>query len=168
MKPVIRGIEKINEAVGKFFGLWILILIAIVIYEVVMRYVFNSPTLWVHELSTFIFGIMWVLAGGYTLSKKGMVNMDALTIRFSEKNQARINIGTFIFAFLFCLVLVWLSGERAWNSVVSREVSGSVISPPYYPIRIALFLGALLVLLQLIANLLKDIYIAVGRKDNDR
>jgi TRAP-type mannitol/chloroaromatic compound transport system permease small subunit len=168
MKQFVRAIDKINESVGKFFGLWILILIAIVLYEVFMRYVLNSPTLWVHEISTFIFGIMWVLAGGYTLYKKGMVNMDAVTTRLSEKNQARINIATFIFAFIFCLVLVWLSGERAWNSVISREVSGSVISPPYYPIRIALFLGALLVLLQLIANLVKDIYIVIGRKDYDR
>jgi TRAP-type mannitol/chloroaromatic compound transport system permease small subunit len=92
MKQFVRAIDKINESVGKFFGLWILILIAIVLYEVFMRYVLNSPTLWVHEISTFIFGIMWVLAGGYTLYKKGMVNMDAVTTRFSEKTRRGLTL----------------------------------------------------------------------------
>ena len=47
-------IDKLNTGIGKVSSFLILILVAIIMYEVVSRYLFNAPTQWVNELSEYL------------------------------------------------------------------------------------------------------------------
>jgi len=118
-------------------------------------------------MSTFIFGISWVLAGGFVIYKKSMVNMDVLYMRLTAKVKAILDLCTIVFSLSFIALLILQSGEKAWKSIVIQETSGSVWNPIYFPVRIALFLGAVLVLLQLISKFIKDLRTATGRKDDE-
>ena len=79
--------ERLNLLIGYSSGLGILVMGIILFYEVVARYVFNSPTIWAQEISVFIF--MWTMLAGaaYTLQVGKHVRIDLLVIRFSEKTQ---------------------------------------------------------------------------------
>lgn len=167
IRRIVHIIDRINDWVGKFVGLWLLFLMAVILYEITARYVFSRPTLWAHEMSTFIFGISWVLAGGFVIYKKSMVNMDVLYMRLTAKVKAILDLCTIVFSLSFIALLILQSGEKAWKSIVIQETSGSVWNPIYFPVRIALFLGAVLVLLQLISKFIKDLRTATGRKDDE-
>jgi TRAP-type mannitol/chloroaromatic compound transport system permease small subunit len=168
IKKITRIIDQVNEWIGKFIGLWVLLLIGIIVYEVVMRRVFNSPTIWVHELSLYVFGTMWVLGGGYTLRHRAMVNMDMLYNRFSPKKKAVIDIITVVIALTYCSVLLWKSGTSALNSIKWLETSKTIWDVPLYPIRAIIPIGAVLLIIQIISNLLKDILILTGMKEIER
>jgi TRAP-type mannitol/chloroaromatic compound transport system permease small subunit len=164
MRRVVSIIDSINKWVGRTFPLLIIPLIGIILFEVIMRYCFKMPTIWVHELSVYLFGCTWVIVGGFTLLNKRMVNMDVLYTRFSPRTQAIIDICTFILAFIFVLVLLLKSWELGWESLLWNEMSDTAWRVPYYPVRLLLPLGAFLVLIQLISKLIKDIYIVRGKE----
>ncbi len=121
MKKALRFIDRINEYTGKAVSFLLLFLIAIVTYEVIARYVFKSPTIWVHELSAMLFGAYIVLAGGYIHYLKAHVAMDIFYNRLSVRKKALLDVITFVFIFMFCLALIWKGGQRAlfpfkhWN-----------------------------------------------------
>jgi len=152
-------IDLINEWAGRIVSLWVIILMGIIVYEVFMRRLLNSPTIWVHELSLYIFGAMWVLAGGYALKHNAMVNMDLFYGRLSEKRKALIDLITIIAALIFCAVLLWKSAGMAWSSIEWREMSDTIWHVPLYPIRLTVPIGTALLLVQVISKFMKDLII---------
>lgn len=168
MRVVIGIIDNINEWVGKVVCWWTLALTGIVIFEIIMRYVFNMPTIWVHEVGVYMFGTMWVLGGGVTLLKKSMVNMEVFYVRLSPRAEAIIDLCTFIFTFGFVAIVLWKSGIIGWESLLRLERSGTAWNAPYWPLRVALPTGAFLLLIQLISKFIKDLYVATGRSINER
>jgi len=97
-----------------------------------------------------------------------MVNMDALYIRFSQKTKSVIDICTFVFSLIFCIVLIWKSGDTALNSIKFAEMSETAWRVPFWPIRSMLPLGGILLLLQIVSKFFKDVYMARGRNFNER
>jgi TRAP-type mannitol/chloroaromatic compound transport system permease small subunit len=168
MKRLLYIIATVNEWVGKVVSLWIIALIGIVLFEVVMRYVFNRPTIWVHETSVYIYGAMWILVGGLVLLRNRMVNMEIFYVRLSPRGRAIMDLCTFFFAFAYTAVLLWTSWNSAWDSVLWQEHSETAWRVPYYPFRLMLPIGAFLLLMQLISRFIKDLYFVLGRTINER
>lgn len=150
-------IDMISEWSGKIVSYTILILISIITFEVVSRYIFRQPTNWVHETSAFLFGGMFLLGGAYTLLEKAHVSMDVFYARFSIRKKAVVDLVMSFLFFLFCGVLVWVGGSTAWNSILNRELSQSSWGPPLYPIKTVIPIGALLMLLQGSAKFVRDL-----------
>jgi TRAP-type mannitol/chloroaromatic compound transport system permease small subunit len=158
---VLKVIDKISEYSGKAVCFLILGAILIMGYEVVARYVFNRPTLWVHELSTMFFGTFVIVGGAQTLLNGGHVKMDVIYSRFSPRVKAIIDLITFPVFLAFVLVLVIKGGQAAWRSVSMLEHASSQWAPPFYPFRLMLPLGALLVMLQGLAGFVRNLLTAI-------
>ena len=164
MKRLLYVIDTVNEWVGRVVSVWIVALIVVILYEVVMRYFFHSPTIWAHELSVYIFGAMWILVGGFALLRGRMVTVDVFYSRFSPRGKAIADVCTFIFALAYTLALLWASWKLAWDSVLWNEHSETVWRVPYYPFRLTLPIATFLLLIQLISKFIKNLYLATGRK----
>jgi TRAP-type mannitol/chloroaromatic compound transport system permease small subunit len=150
-------IDRISESVGKMAGFLILVLALAVGYDVVMRYLFDRPTVWAQELSAMLFGTFIILGGAYTAKEQKHVNMDILYSRFSKRGRATLDIITFfVLTVPFLGVLLWKGGEGAWRSIATLEHDSSQWGPPLYPFRIMLPLGALLFLMQAGAKFIRD------------
>jgi TRAP-type mannitol/chloroaromatic compound transport system permease small subunit len=164
MRQVVSVIDNLNKKIGNIVPLLIIPLMGIILFEITMRYFLKMPTIWAHELSVYIFGATWALVGGFTLLNKRMVNMDVFYMRFPPRTQAIVDACTFIFTFIFIVVLLWKSWDLAWESLLWNEMSETAWRVPYYPVRLLLPIGAFLVLLQLISKFIKDIYVATGKE----
>jgi TRAP-type mannitol/chloroaromatic compound transport system permease small subunit len=163
LKRILSLIDSSSEWVGKTFSYLLLILALIVGYEIVMRYVFNRPTIWVNELSVMLFGSFMILAGAFTARYNGHVGMDIVYALLSARARAVLDVISFFLLFVPLLgVLVWKGGASAWKSVMMLEHDSSQWGPPLYPIRIMLPLGALLFLLQASAKLVRDLIVLFG------
>ena len=92
MQKVLQIIDVISLITGKIVSFLILIIVGITVYEVILRYVFNSPTTWAFELNYLIFGAYSILGGAYTFYLKGHVNVDILYGRLSLKKLSLIHI----------------------------------------------------------------------------
>lgn len=156
MSHVLHFIDLLSEWIGKASAFLVLALSFVIGYEVVARYLFNRPTIWAHELSAMVFGAYIVLGGAYLLSAGRHVNMDLIYGILSPRKKALIDIITFWFFALFCVALVWKGGDTAWHSIMVREQARTTWSPPLYPIRLVLPIGAFLLLLQGVAKFIRD------------
>ncbi len=156
-------IDKINERLGRILSLGILLIFGLMILEVVQRYVFNSPTVWANELTQMIFGAYVVLSGGHLLWCKGHVNVDILYSRMSPRGRAMADVATSVVFFAFCMMLLYYGGSLAWDSLERLERSRSAWNPPLYPVKLTIPLGALLVLLQGLVKLIRDILFLMGK-----
>jgi len=90
--------------------------------------------------------------------------MDLIYTRFSLRKRAFLDIIGFLFFFSFCGVLLWYGSRYAWTSLIRLEPCNTPFRAPLYPIKLAIPLGALLILLQELANLWRNVYIAITGK----
>ena len=58
---------------------------AFLLFEVVARYMFNSPTSWATEATTMLFVAYTILSGGYLLLHRGHIKVDIFYQQFSPR-----------------------------------------------------------------------------------
>jgi len=66
LEKISSAIDSFNRKEGEWCALLIIPLTLVVIYEVIMRYVFDAPTIWGFEATTFIYGVHFMLGLAYT------------------------------------------------------------------------------------------------------
>ena len=157
MESTLKFIDLINTTLGKIMSFFILPLIFILCYEVVMRYVFNAPTIWAHEVSGHIFGMYAVLGGGYVMLNREHIKSDVLYAQFSERNQAIIDLITFPIIF-FLLGIIFVEGlDMAATSIKYKETTVSFLRSPVYPVKTCIPIAAFLMLLQGVAQFIRTL-----------
>ncbi|MBN1829504.1 MAG: TRAP transporter small permease subunit [Deltaproteobacteria bacterium] len=167
MRPLacfVNIVDKISLIIGKIVSYFMVLVMISTVIEIVSRYFFDRPTIWAYEFGQFLFGGYFLLAGAITLYYREHVGMDIIVSRLSARGQAVLSACTYIFAVLFLGVLVYKGGQFAYKSVIYLERSTSVWGPPIWPLKAALPVAGLLMLLQATSNFVKDIYFAVTGK----
>ncbi len=152
-----RWIDKLNEFVGNYIAYWSAIAVIVYYYEVIARYVFNSPTNWAHESMFLMFGAQYILAGGYALKEDAHVRVDVIYMYFSNRMKAFVDVLTSLFFFIFVCTLLWTGWTFFYDSYAVNEVSFTEWGIQYWPVKFSIPLGAALIILQGIAKLAKDI-----------
>lgn len=166
MKVFFTVIDRMNVLIGKAISFLILILVGVIVYEIFVRYILNSPTIWAHEISQMVYGAYVILLGGYLQQRNGHVNVDILYQRFKPRTKAMINLFTWLLFFAFCGVILLKGWEMAWDSFLYRETDSTVFAPPIYPLKMLIPLGALLLLLQGLVKYIGDIKVAITGKED--
>jgi len=161
---ILNFIDGVNQVVGKSVGYLVPLLACVILFEVSMRYFFKVSQSWSFEMSQFLFGILFVLGGGYTLYHKAHVNVDVIYHKLSPKNKIIIEIITSIFIFIFVGVLIWKGWDLAWRSFQMGETTVSGWAPPIWPIKMLIPIGALLVLLQALSNIIRQALKVFGKR----
>jgi TRAP-type mannitol/chloroaromatic compound transport system permease small subunit len=166
LKKAVFVIDKINEWAGRLCKWLIIPLTVTVVLEVVMRYVFNRPTIWSFELSTFFGGAFFMLiVGAVTLSKRHVV-IDIFSAKMSRKTRAVLDIITYMLLYnLLSGVLFWYGAAYAINSWKQHELSWSVWQPPLYPIKTVIPVAAFLMLIQGIAVVIRRVIFLVNGEE---
>ena len=161
----MSAVERVNNGLGKVLSLITPLVILLTVYEVIRRYVFNSPTNWVHESSTLLFGVQYILAGAYAHYWGVHVNVDIFHSKLPARVRAWLDVVTAFFFFLFVGSMAFTSWIFFWDSWTIREHSFTDWGPPYYPVKFTLPLAFLLLGLQGLVKLTRDLHLALtGRK----
>ena len=166
-RAIINSIDKINKIIGDVVKFLLLYMAITLTFEVIARYVFNSPTIWAFELSKHAMCYIGALGGGYTLMTNSHVKIDVLYGSLSFKKRAIIDIITSTLFFVFIGILLWASISMAISSWELKEHASTVLGAPLYFIKAAIPIGVTLVLLQGIAKLLRDILTLVTGKEQE-
>lgn len=163
---LLKAIDSLSELTGRIVCYLIIFVFGLVVFDVFMRYVLNAPTVWANEIATYLYGGFAALGGAYTLRYGGHVRVDALYNLLSPRRKATIDVCTAVGFFLFVAVLVWVGGGRALSATLRFERSGSFpFNPPIWPFLWVLPVGAGLMGLQGIAELLRNIFLAVKGRE---
>ncbi|HLR78576.1 MAG TPA: TRAP transporter small permease subunit [Burkholderiaceae bacterium] len=153
---ILRLIDQVNEIIGRIVS-WVAVIFAVlIIFDVVMRYFFNLPTRWAFDVTKQLYGFYFVMLGAYTLRHQGHVRVDLLIVQLSPAVRRWVEIAGYpIFFFPFLWVFTTKSYEFAIRSWNQGEVTYGAVQLPVYPLKMAMFVAAALLLLQGIAEFIK-------------
>ena len=157
MGRFFEAVDRLNDWCGWLVGLQILFVVGVIVYEVILRYGFGTPTLWANEVMIYLTAMAYLLGGGYALLHRRHVTVDVLYARLSPRTRARLDLVTLIFFLFYLVTLVWAGWIWAWDSMKLGETTGTPWNPPIWPVKLAIPVAAALVLLQGIANVIRDL-----------
>jgi TRAP-type mannitol/chloroaromatic compound transport system permease small subunit len=151
------AIDRLSYYAGEFVSYWAVIAVFCYYFEVVARYVFNSPTIWVHEGMFLMFGMQYLIAGAYAAMTDAHVKVDVFYAEWSARRKAAVDLATSIFFFIFAGTLLVTGWIFAMDATRVGEVSFSEWKIAYWPFKWAIAVGAVLLILQGIAKLARDV-----------
>ena len=156
----VHAIEGISLWVGRAFGWCILILTLSVSYEVFVRYVLNSPTVWAFDMMIQMYGALFLMCGAYALAQDTHVRADVLYRLFPVKVQAGLDfVLYFLFFFPGILALAWYGWEIASDSWRYKEVSfNSPASIQIYFFKSLIPISGVLLAIQGVAELVRCVF----------
>ncbi len=157
----VQAIDWTSEKSGVFVSFWTVNAVCFYFFEVVMRYIFNMPTIWVSEASYLLLGMQYLLAGAFAMLHGAHVRVDVIYNWLPERGRIGMDIFTSMFFFIFSLALVITSWTFFMNSLSMHETTVETWGIQYYPVKAMMFLGAVLLLLAGISKLIKDIMLFV-------
>jgi len=165
LRSLTKIIDKIVVKQAEVSSLLMVVLVVMVCYEVIRRYFFNAPTIWGLELTTFMYGVHFVMGYGYTEYFEGHVRVDIFSSRFPKKIQ---DIIYFTLTICITLPLVSLLGIWAWDNAITStrilEDLSSAWAPPIWPVKLFMALGFTFLFLQVLSNLIKR-FLDFGKKE---
>lgn len=166
MARTILGIDRFMAWTGKLVCWLSVPIMFAMVYEVTARYAFTAPTVWAYDISRMCYGAMFVLGSAYALSKGLHIRSDFIYRTWSIKTQGWVDLLLYIvFFFPSMLLLLWVSSDWAWVSVVRAERSmDTAWAPLIGPLKSTLPVGVLLLVIQGISEVLKSVYAATRGK----
>jgi len=133
--------------------------------EVILRYVFNRPTIWAWDVNIQLHAVLISVAGGYVFLSGRFVVVDVLVGRLSPKARARLDLITSVVIFFAIGILMWQGTKGAWRSWAVKESFTSNWMPALYPLRFVVLIGFILLFLQIVSRFIRNLLVATGREE---
>ena len=110
----------------------------IVSYEVIMRYLFNSPTIWVNEVSRFLQIWATYLALTYSFHKQDFIRITVIYDRLNENGKKILDFISFIFILIFSSFVVYYGWLIAYDSLKVGRTSSTILDVPSFLTELAI------------------------------
>ena len=159
MQKILLAIDKLSTRAGQFSAISVVLLTALICWEVFSRYILSNPHDWVFDITYMLYGIMFMMAGAYTLSKNGHVRGDVLYGFFQPRTQALFDlILYFVFFIPGIIALVYAGIYFAGESLaINEHTTQTANGPPIWPFKMIIPLAGGLLLIQGFAEIVRCI-----------
>lgn len=150
MQKVLLRIDRVSTWIGHGFA-WIIVgLTFMMTWEILSRRFLDAPHAWVFDAQIQMYGVLFMMAGAYTLAKSGHVRGDVLYGFFSARVQAALDLTLYILFFVpGILALTYAGTFYARESWAIREHSSVMLEgPPVYTFKTFIPVAGALMLLQ--------------------
>ncbi len=150
-------VDKVSLGISRVAMWLVAVIVAIMFFEVVMRYVFERPTLWVNEMSLWLGGMIYLLAGVYVMQQRGHIRIFILYDLAPRWLQRVFDLISTLLICLFAVAVVWGGFTEAWQKMMRWETFGTAWDPPIpATMKPLLLVTVVLVAIQALANLIAD------------
>ncbi len=143
---------KLVTSLGLVGGLLIVAIAALSSWNIMSRYLFNSPVVWADEICEYMLLISVFLTLPLSWREDQHVRVDVLYRRWRKKNRSRANLIFSFWAFLFCAALTWYGFLQARYALVQGETSITATGIATYPVLAFIPIGAFLLCVQIVIS----------------
>jgi TRAP-type mannitol/chloroaromatic compound transport system permease small subunit len=165
LKKFVHAVDAVNNFIGRIAAYMMIPLTFVVFYEVFMRKLFNMPTMWVFETTVYLYGFNFMMAMGVTMLYDKHIRIDIITLQLPQRIQLYLRLITFWLVFVpFVGAMLWAGTEYAAKSWMQWEHSWSAWKPALYPYKTVIPVSLFLLLLQGVANFIRECYQLKGEK----
>ena len=159
-----RGIDALNELVGRWVYWLVLIMVLESAGNAIVRKLFDRSSNALLEMQWYLFSVVFLLCAGWTLLRNDHVRIDIIQGRLKPRAQAWIDVfGTIFFMLPMVSLFFWLSIPWFWRSYTEHEISGSAGGLTLWYARVFVPIGFGLLGLQGLSELVKRIAFLAGK-----
>ncbi|MEO9650427.1 MAG: TRAP transporter small permease [Roseobacter sp.] len=128
--PPLTIIDHVTLRISSLLMFFVAIIMGIMLFEVIMRYVFARPTIWVEELSRWLGGVIFLVAGLYAMQQRTHIRV-TIVYDILSRNAQRVMefLGTACIC-IFCWAVTWGYWGNAMRKFSTWELYGSAWNPP--------------------------------------
>jgi len=162
LAKILKTIDQISIVSGKIVAWMILPMSFSLVYEVVARYFFNAPTIWASDISQILYGMFFMLGSAYTLQRQQHIRTDFLYGKWSLRTRGVVDVVCYVGLYFPALIFfLWVGIEFAHRSILFNEkIVTSPWMPIIWPLKLAIPVSTLLLLIQGVSELLKSLHAA--------
>lgn len=157
MQRLLLFVDKLSTWLGQAFAWLIIVLTALISWEVFSRYALDRPHAWSFDVQIMLYGTLFMMAGAYTLSKNGHVRGDVLYGFFPPRLQASFDLVLYVMFFIPGIVALAYAGytfaQESW--AINEHSSISADGPPIYPFKTVIPIAGAMLLLQGIVEIVR-------------
>lgn len=125
------ALDRFIDLSGKAFSWLWLVVVGVILYSVISRYVFAQGSVFMEEVQWHFAGAAWLVGLAFTLASDDHVRVDILHERFSLRGQAWIELAGIVLLLLpFLAISFWEAVPYFWSSFQQSEVSPSPTGLP--------------------------------------
>lgn len=153
----LTPIDHVSLAISRIAMFLVAVIVAIIAFEVFMRYFLERPTLWVNELSLWLGGLIYLLAGLYTMQRRAHIRITALYDAVPRRLQRVFDVISTVIVVCFAIGLCIGGFKSAWRALSTWERYGTAWDPPIpATVKPMILVVCVLIAIQAINNLLVD------------
>ena len=152
MSAFYNAIRKINTYCATIAGFVLLFITLSIFVDVFLRYFFRKPSIWVTEVSTYLFLYVIFLSTGYALQAGLHIKVTFLLGSLGGVARRIIDLVTSVLAMLFCAVLLWQTSIMTWSAFAEKWTSPTMLNAPLAYIYVAMVFGSFSLLVTFICN----------------
>lgn len=164
IKLYVRYVDAVNRVLGNVVMYLALVIMGVLLFGSLTRYVFNVPFVWIIEMAQFLMAAYYILGGGYSMQLDAHVRMDVFYERWKPKTRAFVDSITAFFLVFYLTFMVYGGFSSASYSWKYSQTNYSAWAPPMAPIKIIMTVGIVLMLLQAISIFFKDLAKVTNRE----
>ena len=164
MQSLLSTIDRLSKIFAGIAMVMLAGLIVDMLYEVVARRVFSSPTLWAYDVAYMLNGLGFILAAGYTLRHNGHIRIDFLATRLPPRLQDWINCGVYVVLVFPAMTFLLIGAYSEWlEAYRTGELDpASPWKPVLWPLFAGILIGFTSFFLQIIAECIRHARAALG------
>lgn len=165
MNASLKIISKIIDILGNLCSILMLLMIANVFFDVIMRYFFNDVSIGMQELEWHLFAAMFMFGIAYTLKEDAHVRVDIFYDVMSAKKKAIINIvGSLLFALPITLLILYYGYDYAFEAYSMGEGSADPGGLPHrWIVRSVIPLSSFFLVLSILHVLISNVQVLRGK-----
>lgn len=152
-----RWIDLTSDVGGVIASLCMIFVTCIIVYEVLMRYLFNAPTVWVGEMSIYLCMGIGFFSLAYGLKNGSHFSITLFTDHLTPKNRNLLKIFTDMVGAGYSMIFIYKGSELAWFAYEMEDVSSGMMATPLWIPWSFVPVGGLLLTLQFLKKLAKDV-----------
>ncbi|MBA55265.1 MAG: C4-dicarboxylate ABC transporter [Pseudomonadales bacterium] len=152
----VRIIDRFNRRIGRLMMYSIFIMVGILLWSSISK-TFFLPSLWTLESAQFAMVAYYILGGAYSIQLNANVRMDLFYGQWSPQTKAWVDAFTVFFLLFFLGVLLYGGYESMMYSWEYNQRSRTAWRPYLWPIKAVMCVGFIMMMLQALSELFKDI-----------
>jgi TRAP-type mannitol/chloroaromatic compound transport system permease small subunit len=156
LKSYVRIVDAVNRRIGRMTMYMIFAMIGLLMFSAISRGVAVQP-LWILEMAQFMMVAYFLLGGPYSMQLGDHVRMDLLYGAWSDRTKTMVDAFTVVFLIVYLGILLYGGISASSYALEYGERSYSAWRPYMWPIKLIATFGILLMLLQAIAEMIRDI-----------
>jgi TRAP-type mannitol/chloroaromatic compound transport system permease small subunit len=167
MGSFLSTVDAMSEWTARAVSWLFLALTFIVVFEVVSRSLFDSPTVWVLPLSCQLYAAIFMLGGSYTLREGAHIRIGFFRDRISERRRAFLELLFYLLMFFPFVIVAMITGtDWAWDAWVHLDTEPPFESQwqePIYPFKTILPVAFYLLCLQGLVEFVRNLFLFMGK-----